>query len=141
VGLVDGCLPIFNYLISTGGALLGLFAFILGVAGAPLCLYGVFRRTSLIFGQNCLQQVVGKTRVYSQIPFKNIAKIELVRKGENAGLETDFIGIDLLDVNDPATLCPAFESVKRTFGWHCKLTHTSAVPLEKIYDRLQKRLA
>jgi hypothetical protein len=76
--------------------------------------------------------------VLAQIPYRNIAKVELVR--ENGS--DKFIGIDLADLNDPETFCPNADISKKYADWHYRVTTpTRAMPLERILERLRHALA
>ena len=88
------------------------------------------------------QTVVGQEKVVEQIPFKNIARMELIKNPEGRDFVKNFIGIVLANVEDPETLCPTPEKIMELHGWHYRLTDDMwRMPLEQIYDRLQKRLA
>ncbi len=128
--------------ISIGGAVFGAALLLLPIVGVPVVAFSVFRRTNLILGDGCLQRVVGNTRVTLQIPYSNIARIEFLRKSQHDKLDEDSIGIDLHDIDDPMTLCSGLRNSK-IFGVGISfLTQmTFAMPLEKICDRIQKRVA
>jgi hypothetical protein len=123
------------------GAILGAVGFLVGILIVPVGVFSVFRRSRLILGEDCFQYVVGNRKVTAQIPYKNIARMELIQNQGGDSLVTDFIGIDLHDVNDPKTFCPTSETAKGSWGWHYRLTDAPWVmPLAQIHDRLRKRL-
>jgi hypothetical protein len=118
-------------------ALFGAVLLLGGTLGTPLGLLWLLRRGRLLLGTDRLQYVVGRRRVVVQIPFHNIAKVELVQE---AGKEK-YIGIDLADPKDPDTWCPNAEFFKkwRVSSWHYQISIASlAMPLEQIYERLRK---
>jgi hypothetical protein len=118
-------------------ALFGAVLLLGGALGTPLCLLWLWRRGRLILSTDRLQYVVGRRRVVVQIPFHNIAKVELVG---DTGKER-FIGIDLANLKDPDTWCPHAKLVKqlRVLSWHYQIsTSNQAMPLEQIVERLRK---
>ncbi|HTU17415.1 MAG TPA: DUF6585 family protein [Gemmataceae bacterium] len=94
------------------------------------------RREELILGKDCLRCATTKGQTLIQIPYKNIAVLELVSK---PGQEP-YIGIDLQDPNDPSTFHAGDESAKNKFGWHYRITDEWSMPVPQIYERLRKRL-
>ncbi len=129
-----------NRQISWYGALLGAILAVIGILGGPAILIRIFRRESLIVGKNCLQSVVGGERVTVQIPYANIAKIELVRDQGGAHAE-NFIGVMLADTQDAATLCPAAEATMRALGWHHKIPKGfRPMPLEQLYELIVQQM-
>jgi len=67
--------------------------------------------------------------------------MELIKNHEGRDLVKNFIGIVLADVEDPETLCPTPKKIMELHGWHYRLTDDMwRMPLEQIYDRIQKRL-
>jgi len=120
--------------ISLAGALLG--ALLAGVGFLSLLLLGkVYRRESLIIGKDYFQVVVGADKVTQQIPYRNIAKLSLMRGHENPNLIRGFIGIDLANTKDSETWCPAAETSMKLHGWHCRIEPgLRPVPLEQLYE-------
>jgi hypothetical protein len=97
----------------------------------------LFRRGRLILGADRLQYVVGRRQVVVQIPFHNIAKVELVQGAR----KEKYIGIDLADLEDPDTWCPNAEFFKKwkVLSWHYQISASSfAMPLDQIFERLRK---
>ena len=126
--------------ISWYGAIIGvvLFGFFLLT---PLIIVKMFRRETLVVGKECFQVIVGADKVTQQIPYSNIAKIRLLRNHQGADFVRDFIGIVFADPEDPATLCPAAETVMKLHGWHCRIqTGLRPVPLEQLYELIRKEL-
>ena len=122
--------------------LYGVVLFLSGWSGLLGFFFSLFRRKHLIISEDCLQIVVGKQKVVEQIPFQNIAQIKLIKNKEGWALVKDFIGIALINVEDPETLCPGAKTNLDLYGWHYRLADDMwRMPLEQIYDRLQKRLA
>src|SRR5215831_18482952 len=122
--------------ISWYGALLGAIGFLAGIVLVPFMIIGMFRRSRLIFGSECLQFVNGEKTVRFQVPYANIARMQLVTEQNGK-----FIGIDLHDTRDPKTLVDNPEAVKKASGWHYKLADTHwAEPIGKICDRLEEHL-
>ena len=122
--------------ISGFGASLGALVFLIGVVMVPLMILGMFRRSRLVFGSECFQLVNGEKAVRFQVPYSNIARMQLVNESHGK-----FIGIDLHDPQDPKTLVDGPEAVKKASGWHFKLADTHwAEPMAKICDRLEEHL-
>jgi hypothetical protein len=121
----------------------------------------LWRGERLILGKDYLQRATKKGEVLAQIPYKNIARIEFVSE---PGKET-YIGIDLKDLNDPATFHAGVESAKsdpgwyypqalhqfllrfigdesakNNSGWHYRIANEWSMPLQQMHERLQKRL-
>jgi hypothetical protein len=103
-----------------------------GIVCVPLFIMAMLAGHRLILGTDCLQEVFGKSRVTAQVPYRNVAKMELIQnpKGES------FIGIDLLDPDDAATYCGA-QTNKSHYGWHYVLKKGALkMPLQQVYDHL-----
>jgi hypothetical protein len=118
-------------------AIIGGLLLLAGIILTPYSLLNLLRPGRLIVGTDRLQRVVGSRRVVTQIPFHNIAKVELVedaRKGK-------YIGINLADPNDPETWNPDAEFYKKwkICSWDYEIsTAAQPLPLEQIYERLRK---
>jgi hypothetical protein len=126
--------------ISWYGAIIGLALFGCFLL-TPLLILKMFRRETLIVGKECFQVVVGADKVTQQIPYANIAKIRMLTNHQGADFVRDFIGIALVDTEDPATLCPAAETVMKLHGWHSRIqTGLRPVPLEQLYELIRKEL-
>ena len=83
----------------------------------------------------------GEDKVIDQFPYRNIARIEVVRNHEGRDFARDFIGIILVNPNDADTLCPAAETIMKLHGWHYRITKGArAMPLEQLHDLIRKRL-
>jgi hypothetical protein len=121
-----------------------------------------FRRgDKLILGRDYLLRARKTGEVLIQIPYQNIAWTEFVSE---PGKEP-YIGINLNDPDDPATLRVAGdsakneptrnylqplyqlslrllrgESVKSNAGWHYRILDEWSMPLPQIHERLRKRL-
>jgi hypothetical protein len=118
------------------GAFLGAVFVLGGIMAVPVSVLCFFRRNQLILGKECLQIVRGGT-VTIQIPYQNIARIEMAE----AEVYGKFIGIDLREPKESGTVCPGAEATKNGFGWHYALSDESwTVPLGTIHERIVKRL-
>ena len=118
-------------------AFFGAVLLLAGPLGIYLFLLSLFRPGRLILGGDRLQYVVGRRRVVVQIPFHNIAKVELVQE---AG-KREYIGIELADPKDPDTWCPNAQLFKKWRGlsWHYVISTSSpAMPLGQIHERLRR---
>jgi hypothetical protein len=123
----------FTPIVGLGGVLFAL----LGLVGVPATIALMFRKPRLIVGEDRLQHVTKQGRVLTQIPYRNIERVELTRGPE----KEKFIGIDLKDPSDPETLNTDSEKTKRWTGWHHRITKSGwLLPLEQIHDLLQRRL-
>jgi hypothetical protein len=119
-----------------GGAFLGAFFAVTGLLGTPTFIFMLFNGPRLILGKDCLQEATVRGRVLFQIPYRNIARMELFHTKDKK-----FIGIDLHDPKDPETLLNYAAWGKKVTGWHYTIvTAAWQVPLEQIHDRLQTRL-
>jgi hypothetical protein len=128
-----------NQQVSTKGAVVGAVLLCVGFCMA-LLVAKLFRRENFIIGRECLQVVVGAEKVTQQIPYRNIAKIKLLR-GPDAGAGSAFIGILLANTGDATTLCPTAEATMKQHGWHCRITASlRSVPLEQLYDLILKQM-
>jgi hypothetical protein len=128
-----------NRQISWYGALIGMLLVGLGLL-SPLLLVRIFRREVMIVGKEAFQVVVAG-KVTQQIPYRNIAGIRLFRDHESADFVRDFIGIDLANLDDMATLYPAAETIKQLHGWHCRIEKGfRSVPLEQLYELIMKQM-
>lgn len=125
-----------NRQISWYGALIGILLVLGGICAVPISFLCFFRRNQIAFGKDCLQILRGE-KVTVQIPYQNIAQVGL----DEAEVKGKFIGIDVRDLNEPRTLCPAAEVTKNGFGWHYALDDEPwTMPLAKIHDEILKRL-
>lgn len=122
------------------GVLIWAIFAVLGILGGFASLVCMFRRERLVLGEECLQSVIGGKRVAVQIPYSNIAKIELIRNREGWFAE-DFIGIVLADIKDTSTLCPAAEANVQSVGWRHKIPKGfRPMPLEQLYELIRKQI-
>lgn len=139
VGLVWAWWTGFSFLdrqVSWYGAVIGAVLVLGGILAVPVAVLCFFRRNQLILGEQYLQLVRGEN-VTIQIPYRNVAQIEL----DEAEVKGKYIGIDLFDLNESGTLCPGAEITKKGFGWHYTLTDESwTVPLNEIHERIRNRL-
>lgn len=126
--------------VSWYGVLIWAIFAVLGILGGLASLVRMLRRESFVLGERCLQSVIGGKKVTVQIPYSNIAKIELIRNREG-WLAEDFIGIVLADMKDTATLCPAAEANLQSAGWHHKIPKGfRPMPLEQLYELIRKQI-
>ena len=117
--------------------LLGAFAVPVGFAGVPVSVLALLRRCRLILGEDRLQLVTKQGRVLTQIPYRNIDRVELVL----APPKVKCVGINLKDLGDSETLNAGSEEAKRQTGWHYRITKSNwLLPLQQIHERLQRRL-
>jgi hypothetical protein len=111
-------------------------AAVLGLLGALFLSLMFLIRQRLILGEACFQHATDKGRIFAQIPYRNIARMELGQ--EEAG---KFIGIDLRDTQDPDTLSKEAEKKKQSSGWHFKIDSLSwRIPMDEIYSRIKSRV-
>lgn len=125
-----------GYSLNWWGAALGAVFVLIGLFGMPTFLLSIFRRQCLILGEDRLQLATEKGSVFTQIPYRNIARMELIR--EDTG---KYIGIDLHDTEDADTLNKDAGTTKKWSGWHYKLGDDSwTMPIEEIHARLKSRV-
>ena len=95
--------------------IVGSLAVLAGLAfiGLPFMAF-MTGRTSVVIGSDRIQTLVGDTRVTAQVPYSNLASVELTRN--NADMKC--VGIDLKDLNDANTWCPKAERDKKWAGFH-----------------------
>ncbi|WP_254507179.1 hypothetical protein [Anatilimnocola floriformis] len=114
----------------------GWFGLFLGVCGLLLIPAGVlllFNRGALVLGQDRLQYVVNRRKVITQIPYRNIARMEIATDEIGAR----FIGIELANLADPETYHPDATGCQDLSGWHYKIENNSPrFPLEQIYQHI-----
>lgn len=122
------------------GVAVGFAAAIIGPLLALLFGLMLVLNERIVLGSDRLQRLqrLGKAdKVTTQIPYRNIA---------NLTYDTDegvrFLGIDLIDVDDPDTFDTAanFAHEKETYGWHFRLLGGYQKDLRTIHDMLAKRL-
>jgi hypothetical protein len=124
-----------NIGISWWGACLGAFLALCGLVGVPSFLIALFRKHCIILASNCLQYATDKGHVLVQIPYRNIARMELIE--EDAG---KFSGIDQRDAEDKDTLNPKASETKKWSQWHFRNSDDSwKVSVDEIYSRLKSR--
>jgi hypothetical protein len=122
--------------INSAGAFVGGLGFIMGIVFLPLLTIALFSNTRFVIGADRLQQVSAKGLVTLQIPYRNIAQIELVSEPD----KKPFIGIDLEDVEDPETRCRDYASTKKSAGWHYKIVGVAwKLPIEEVYEHILAR--
>jgi hypothetical protein len=118
------------------GLLIGVGA----VFPAPLLmaesLYRMVKHERLILGEDRLQvvrRIKGDDAVILQIPYENIADLAYVAKRMDW-----FVGIDLLEVDDPNTFGGRFESHKIAEGWHYTIGDGYTVKAARIHKKLKE---
>jgi hypothetical protein len=125
-----------GFSITWWGGCIGALAAALGLVGVLFLPLMVLIRQRLILGEDYLQHATDKGRILAQIPYRNVARMELSQ--EEAG---KFIGIDLRDTQDADTLNKEAEKKKQLSGWHYKIDSLSwRIAMEEIYRRLNSRV-
>jgi hypothetical protein len=113
----------------------GIVFALLGFGLFPFLLILAFVKHGLVIGDDCLQFITGKGEVTAHVPYANIARVG-IRKSENER----FIGIDLEDVNDPATVLdegsPA-DSTRQLYGCDVVIINHYGRPLPDVRDDLR----
>jgi hypothetical protein len=129
-------LTIFDGKITWWLALCGGVMALVGLVGVLALIHSMFQRRRIVIGSDYFQ-ILNNDTVESQIPYRNIARLEHT---EHKSLGK-CIFIDVIDLNEPATLCPTAERNKRSFGWHFVIFREAwKQPMAIIYELLNYRL-
>jgi hypothetical protein len=120
------------------GGILGVLAWI----AIPLPMLAVLAVLKvgeyLIIADDRLQFAQRSGLVSIQIPYANIAKLELVKKNGDR-----FLAIDLYDIDDPDTCASGWDLAghKQSEGWHFTMHGGFQLSIDEIYRLLETRLA
>lgn len=129
-----------NRTISAYGAFIGALSLAAGLLTVVL-VKKLFRRETYVIGKEYFQVATGNEKVTVQIPYLNISKIGLIRNQQGADFVRDFIGLNLVDVEDSTTLCPEAETSLNLHGWHYRIQKgLRHVPLEQLYELIVKQM-
>jgi hypothetical protein len=118
-----------------------VFAGLVGIAvGFGRLIHSSRQRPALIIGPTCFQLVVGDNLVKVHVPYKNISAVQLIKNESNG--KPMFIGVNLADLNDPATRYEGAARSKKWTGWDYAMGNKEifAVPIVQIYERLQEAM-
>ena len=121
--------------------LVGLFFAVIGLALLPVFVMGMFSNKRLVIGRDRIQVVKGEGNVVGQIPYDNVARVELLKEEQ-----FEAVGIDLQDPNRPDTVWPGgqagYDFGRKEFGYEISLGHDCELRppaiLEKIAAAMQR---
>jgi hypothetical protein len=125
----------------------GALGMVIVVAGSAATALGVGRlihsfiqRPALIIGQTCFQLVMRDHVVKIHIPYTNIREIGLITSESTA--KPTSIGVNLIDLHDPAMRYQNAARTKKWTGWDYALGDKEffAVPIAQIYGQLQQAM-
>jgi hypothetical protein len=125
-------------------ALFGVLIVVAGSVGMAVgfgrLIHSSMQQPTLIIGPSCFQLVLRENFVKLHIPYKNISAVELVKNESNG--KPMFIGVNLADLNDPATRYQGAARSKKWTGWDYAMGNKEifAVPIAQIYERLQEAM-
>jgi hypothetical protein len=121
--------------LDVGGAIRGALFFGFGLLMIPFGIAGLFRRRDLVLGADRLQILGNEGTVETQVPYKNIARVGIVKRGYGK-----YIAFEFFNPRDPSTL-NAGGGGPQADGWHSLLIDNSwSIPLEHIHARLRAAL-
>lgn len=104
-------------------------------------IWGLVSRERLVVGDSMLQTLVGRARVFEQVPYDNIEAIALESKAIG-GLNERFISIKLKNPDDPQTDIGGprtRQTVRSDYGCDAVIKDRYRVSLDEIHERLSER--